>query len=175
VELIVVSILPAFSYLVWWFIFSSYKTITMKCKTLFLVMILFFSVDSFAQKNDEALIRKLEEKEREAILKSDTSALSELMSMKIIVQNPESVIVGFQQIMERIRKGKINYASFERRIDSVSFVNGMAVVMGLEILMPQAVSQNAGKTVNRRFTNIWTRENGTWKLTVRQATIISIN
>jgi hypothetical protein len=47
--------------------------------------------------------------------------------------------------------------------------------MGLEILKPQADSQNAGKTVNRRFTNIWTRENGTWKLTVRQATIISIN
>ena len=147
----------------------------MKCKTLFFSAILFFAINSFAQKNDEALIRELEDKEREAILKSDTSVLTELMSKKIVVQNPENVIVGFQQIMDRIKKGKINYASFERRIDNIAFMNGIAVVMGFETLVPQADTQHAGKTVTRRFTNIWTKEKGKWKLTARQATIISIN
>lgn len=149
----------------------------MKFTTLFLLPLFFFffSVNSFSQQQDEALIRKLEDMEREAILKGDTTLLSELMSKKIVVQNPENAIVGFQQIMDRIKKGKINYASFERRIDNIAFMNGMAVVMGLETLVPQADTQHAGKTVTRRFTNIWTKENGNWKLTARQATIISIN
>jgi ketosteroid isomerase-like protein len=149
----------------------------MKCTTLLLLtaFLFLFFVNSFAQQQDDDLIRKLEDKEREAILKSDTTLLAELMSKNIVVQNPENAIVGFQQIMNRVRAGKINYASFERRIDNIAFVNSIAVVMGLETLVPQADTQHAGKTVKRRFTNIWTKENGSWKLTARQATIISIN
>lgn len=149
----------------------------MKYATLLLLpaFLFLFSVNSFAQQQDDDLIRKLEDKEREAILKSDTTLLAELMSKNIVVQNPENAIVGFQQIMNRVRAGKINYASFERRIDNIAFVNSIAVVMGLETLVPQADTQHAGKTVKRRFTNIWTKENGSWKLTARQATIISIN
>ena len=147
----------------------------MKYTILLFVATLFMLINSFGQKTDEKLIRKLGDKERQAILQGDTSALAELMSKNIVVQNPENAVVGFELIMDRIRQGKINYASFERKIDSISFVNGLAVVMGLEILIPQAGSQNAGKTVKRRFTNIWTKENETWKLTVRQATIVSIN
>ncbi|HLP35443.1 nuclear transport factor 2 family protein [Lacibacter sp.] len=149
----------------------------MKCTILLLLtaFLFLFFVNSFAQQQDDDLIRKLEDKEREAILKSDTTLLAELMSKNIVVQNPENAIVGFQQIMNRVRAGKINYASFERRIDNIAFVNSIAVVMGLETLVPQADTQHAGKTVKRRFTNIWTKENGSWKLTARQATIISIN
>lgn len=135
----------------------------MKFTTLFLlpVFLFLFSVNSFSQQQgDEALLRKLEDMEREAILKGDTTLLSELMSKKIVVQNPENAIVGFQQIMDRIKKGKINYSSFERRIDNIAFMNSIAVVMGLETLVPQADTKNVGKTVTRRFTNIWTKENG---------------
>jgi ketosteroid isomerase-like protein len=132
-------------------------------------------MNSSAQQQDEALVRKLEEAERVAILKGDTLALANLMSRKIVVQNPENTIVGFPQVMERIKGGKINYAAFERQIDRITFANNIAVVMGLETIIPQGETQNAGKTVKRRFTNIWTRENKSWKLTARQATIVSIN
>ena len=136
---------------------------------------LFWAICSFSQSSDDGSIRRLEEKEREAILKSDTVQLATLMSEKIVVQNPENAIVGFRQIMDRIKSGKINYSLFERRIDKVTFVNGIAVVMGLETLIPRDQTQNAGKTVHRRFTNIWTKEKGSWKLTARQATVVTIN
>lgn len=142
---------------------------------LTVVFSFFLSLSCFSQSSDEALIRQLEEKERAAILKSDTAVLSEVMSKKIIVQNPENAIVGFRQIMGRIQGGKINYSAFERNIDTVALINNMAVVMGLETLVPRGNTQNAGKTVKRRFTNIWTKENGTWKLTARQATVVSVN
>lgn len=149
----------------------------MKIKTLFVLLVVnfFLSGNCFAQQPEENLIRKLEDNERQAILKGDTSQLSSLMSRKIIVQNPENAIVGFQQILDRVKNGKINYSSFERKIDHISFVNNIAIVMGLETLIPQGDTQNAGKTVKRRFTNIWTKEAGDWKLTARQATVVSVN
>ena len=129
----------------------------------------------FAQQSDEVIIRQLENAEREAILKADTTVLSQLMSSQIVVQNPENVIVGFRKILDRVKAGKINYSSFERNIENIAFVDNIAIVMGSEILIPQGTSQNAGKTVKRRFTNIWMKQKNVWKLTARQATIISIN
>ena len=145
--------------------------------TLFLILTFYLlaPVSTFAQQSDEAIIKSLEEKEREAILKSDTMQLSNLMSKQIVVQNPENAIVGFRQIMDRIKSGKIDYSAFERRIDNIAFVNSIAIVMGLETLIPQGNTKDAGKTVKRRFTNVWTKEKDGWKLTARQATIISIN
>lgn len=145
--------------------------------TLFLILTFYLlaPVSTFAQQSDEAIIKSLEEKEREAILKSDTMQLSNLMSKQIVVQNPENAIVGFRQIIDRIKNGKINYSTFERRIDNIAFVNSIAIVMGLETLLPQGNTKDAGKTVKRRFTNVWTKEKDGWKLTARQATIISIN
>jgi len=148
------------------------KIITLSLVTVFNLLL---SSRSFSQQSDENLIRALENKERDAILKSDTAQLSSLMSAKIVVQNPENAIVGFRQIMDRIKSGKINYSSFERKIENIAFLNGIAVIMGVEVLIPQGDTQNTGKTVKRRFTNILTKENGDWKLTARQATIVSIN
>jgi hypothetical protein len=140
---------------------------------LFLFNLVIFQT-SFSQQSDEMVIRSLENKEREAILKKDTVQLSKLMSKNIVVQNPENVIVGYRKIMDRIRTGKINYSSFERKIESIAFVNDISVVMGLETLVPQGDTQNAGNSVNRRFTNVWAKENGEWKLVARQATIVLI-
>jgi hypothetical protein len=97
------------------------------------------------------------------------------MSLEIVVQNPENVIVGFRQIIDRVKTGKINYASFERLIEKVTFFNNTSIVMGKEVLIPQGSTQNTGKTVTRRFTNIWMKEKNVWKLTARQATIVSLN
>ena len=130
---------------------------------------------SLAQHPDEATIRNLDNAEREAIFKGDTNKLYQLLSLKIVVHNPENAIVGFRQLIERIKGGKINYVSFERFIEKISFFNNTSIVMGKEILVPRVSATNAGKTITRRFTNVWMKEKGKWKLTARQATIISID
>jgi hypothetical protein len=146
--------------------------VTLAILAIFFILISHFSS---AQKGDEALIRRLENAEREAILKSDTVILHQLMSSRIVVQNPENAIVNFRQIIDRVKAGKISYASFDRSIEKISFVNNSAVVMGKEVIVPQGTSANAGKTITRQFTNVWMKEKGKWKLTIRQATIVSIN
>ncbi len=137
--------------------------------------LLLLSISSSAQHADDSLLRRLEDREREAILKGDTTALSQLMSSRIVVQNPENSIVGYRQIMDRVKAGKINYSNFERNIENIAFIGTIAVVMGVETLVPQGATKNAGKTITRRFTNIWMKEKDIWKLTARQATIVSIN
>jgi ketosteroid isomerase-like protein len=48
--------------------------------------------------------------------------------------------------------------------------------MGEEVVEPRDTAANAGKTVRRRFTDVWRKEpDGRWRLTVRQATVTSVN
>ncbi len=147
-------------------------------KIRFILLIIFhLMINNFssAQQSHEAVIRRLENAECEAILKGDTTMLYQLMSSRIVVQNPENAMVGFRQIINKVKTGKINYASFERLIEKITFIDNTSIVMGKEVLIPQGSTQNAGKTITRRFTNIWMKEKDAWKLVARQATIVSIN
>ncbi|MEP6712288.1 MAG: nuclear transport factor 2 family protein [Ferruginibacter sp.] len=142
---------------------------------IFLVSFLSISHFTFCQQSDKELLKRLEDAEREAILKADTVALSQLWDPQILVHNPENKIVNFEQIKERIRSGKINYSSFERIIEKMEIVGNVGIVMGKEIINPAGNTTNPGKTVTRRFTNIWIKNRDVWKLLARQATIISVN
>ena len=44
--------------------------------------------------------------------------------------------------------------------------------MGKETLVPTGSAPMAGQTVNRRYTNIWTKEKGNWILIARHANVI---
>ncbi len=81
-------------------------------------------------------------------------------------------MVNYQQILNRIKTGKINYSKFERTIENIYFINGASVVMGKELVVYLNTADQPKKTIHRRFTNIWMKENGIWKLTIRRATII---
>lgn len=148
----------------------------MKNKRIFIGIAFFLLAGNFcfAQSSQETVIRTLETAEREAILKGDAETLMKLFSPKIMVHNPENTIVKFEQVIERVKTGRINYSSFDRIIENISFIENIAVVMGKEIIIPQGATTNAGKTVTRRFTNVWMKAKGVWRLTARQATIISI-
>ena len=63
---------------------------------------------------------------------------------------------------------------YDRIIEKVIFANNTAIVMGNETIKPSGIAVNAGKTVKRRFTNIWIQNKKSWQLIARQSTIISI-
>ncbi len=80
-----------------------------------------------AQQPSEAVIRGLEDAEREAILKGDTATLFKLWSPHIVVNNPVNVVVTLEQIKERLKTGRIDYSSFERVIEKISFKENIAI------------------------------------------------
>ena len=127
-----------------------------------------------AQSTAEMEIRKLENAQREAFLKKDTAALYKLFSPDFVVNAPTNKITTLGQLMKLMRQGAVDMEAFERITEKVTFHDNIAIAMGNETLHPAGNMPNAGKTVKRRYTNIWMQSNNAWQLIARQSTIISI-
>lgn len=128
-----------------------------------------------AQDPREAEIRRMENLEREAVLKSDSAALfDKIWSPNMIVNTPANIVGTVEGTKAHLRSGDLNYLSFERNIEKITFNDNVAIVMGGEVIRPQGHQVNAGKTVSRRFTHVWLYKNDRWSIIARQATIIKI-
>ncbi len=127
------------------------------------------------KKKREDEIRRLEDLERVSVLKSDSAALyDKIWSPNMIVNTPANVVGTVEGTKSQLRSGNLNYISFERNIEKISFTDNVAIVMGGEVIKPQGIQMNAGKTVTRRFTHVWMLKNNSWSIIARQATIIKI-
>ena len=92
----------------------------------------------------------------------------------MVVNTPANVAGTVEGTKAMLRSGNLNYLSFERNIEKISFNDNVAVVMGEEKIKPQGTQVNAGKLVTRRFINVWMYSNKNWSIIARQATIIKI-
>ncbi len=131
--------------------------------------------DSSVPAAEEATVRSLDEQERMAILDRDTMALKRLLSDQFTVNAPNNQVAPNRRVvLDLVHQGVIHYASFERTIEVVRIDGDVAILMGAEIVRPIGNAPLAGQTVQRRFTNIWKKEDGTWRLTVRHANVIAV-
>jgi ketosteroid isomerase-like protein len=119
----------------------------------------------------EQEIRKLDLAHADAILRGDLAALDKIWTEDFKVNNP------FNQIdrADRIRTGAVTYSSFTREPETVLVHGDTVIVMGREIVVPKGNSPEAGKTINRRYTNIWMKRSGKWRLIARHASVICEN
>jgi len=128
-----------------------------------------------AQSSIESEIKRLENREREAVIKGDSSLLfNNLWSSQMVINTPANRVGTVEATKMLMRTGKLNYLSFERRIEKVTLNDNLAIVMGEEKIKPQGDQDNSGKLVTRRFTNVWKNENNKWMIIARQATIIKV-
>jgi ketosteroid isomerase-like protein len=116
----------------------------------------------------EQEIRRLDVAHADAILRGDLAALDKLWTKDFKVNNP------FNEIdqADRIRTGAVTYASFSRVPEAVLIHGDTVIVMGREEVVPKGNSPEAGKTINRRYTNIWMMRSGKWRLIARHASVI---
>lgn len=116
----------------------------------------------------EQEIRKLDIAHADAVLRGDLAALDKLWTEDFRVNNP------FNEIdkADRIRTGAVTYSSFERVPESVLIHGDTVIVMGSETVVPKGNSPDAGKTIKRRYTNIWMKRKGQWRLVARHASVI---
>lgn len=128
-----------------------------------------------AQDPRESEIRRLENLEREAVLKGDSITLfNKMWSPDMVINTPANVVGTVAATKALLRKGALSYSSFERTIEKITFNGDLAIVMGGEKIKPQGKQMHAGKVVTRRFTNVWRKSNDSWSIIARQATIIQI-
>jgi ketosteroid isomerase-like protein len=125
------------------------------------------------KKNDsiEREIRRLELAHADAVLRGDLAAMDKIWTSDFIVNNP------FNEIdkADRIRTGAVTYSSFVREPESIMVHGNTVIVMGRETVVPKGNSPAAGKTIQRRFTNIWMKREGKWRLVARHANVICPN
>ena len=137
-----------------------------------LLLLIFFC--TYAQNVAENEIRKLDNEQKEAYFRRDTVTLLKLFSPHVIINGFSNKFETLQDVLSRIRQEGNNMEYYDRIIEKVIFANNTAIVMGNETIKPSGIAVNAGKTVKRRFTNIWIPNKKSWQLVARQSTIISI-
>lgn len=110
-----------------------------------------------------------------ALVAGDMATFAGVFADDAVVNSPQNTVNRPAATKQRFAAGLIAYSSYERVIDYAGVrPNGEVVIMGEEILKPRDGAPNAGKTVHRRFTDVWRDDGGTWKLALRQATIIAV-
>jgi ketosteroid isomerase-like protein len=143
-------------------------------KKFVVVLICFFQLQQlFAQEaSAEADIRKLEEQERQAVLKKDTAMLRKIWDKHFLVNAPTNRIVITDDAVARPVITQLSYASFTREIEQILVRGDVVFSMGSEIVVPAEGSPNAGKEIKRRYTNVWMKQSGVWTLVARHASVI---
>jgi ketosteroid isomerase-like protein len=116
----------------------------------------------------EEEVKKLDSLHAAAVLSGDLKEMDKYWTEDFMVTNP------FNEIdkANRIRTGAVTYASLQRICEAVQIHENTAILMGKEIVVPKGNSPDAGKTINRRYTNIWMKIEGRWRLVARHASVI---
>lgn len=110
-----------------------------------------------------------------AIVAGDKTAFMSKFAPEIIVNNPFNAVSNLAEIERRFTSGLIAYEYLRRSIEHATPRGSDEVVlMGEETYKPRAGAVHAGKVVRRRFTDLWRLQGGKWLLSLRQATIFSI-
>ena len=143
--------------------------------SIYLVALAFLSSAGhvFGQSKQEQLaieqeVKKLDLEHADAVLRGDQEAMNKYWTEDFIVTNP------FNEIdqADRIKKGIVTYSSFVRESEVIKVHGNTVIVMGKETVVPKGTSPDAGKTINRRYTNIWMLRDGKWRLIARHANVI---
>ncbi len=145
------------------------------------VSLTIFSCSLFGQNTwqDSSLKReiiKLDLAHSLAIFQGDAIALDSLMDDEVVVNHPTNRIVKEkEELLNLIKQGVIRYTAFERHPETFLFFKDMVIVMGSETVVPAKGAPNAGKIMQRRYTNIWMKIKSRWLLTVRHANNVCPN
>lgn len=130
--------------------------------------------------NTETEIRRLEKAQCDAIVQHDTTALYKIWADDFTVNAPavpgtsfRSVVLKLETAKSGIRSGVIDYSLFETNMEEIMVFKDMVITMGNERIKPIGNAPMAGQTVNRRYTQVWMKRKGEWKLIARHANIIN--
>jgi ketosteroid isomerase-like protein len=140
---------------------------------VFLSLNLAIAAEPTTDETVEATITRLDLAEASAVLRADFDAIEKLWAKDMTVNNPLNQVV--KASGGRVRTGAVTYSSFTRNIESIQIHGNTVIVMGNEVVVPSGKSVGAGKTIHRRYTNIWMQRDGQWLLTARHANVICSN
>jgi uncharacterized protein (TIGR02246 family) len=122
----------------------------------------------------EKEILAIEQQEAQALLRGDAPALERLWAQDLLVTASNNTIRTGAEALGYVRSGQLRLTKLDRRVERVAVHGQVAIAMGVETLIP-AGGGNAGKTLHRRYTDVYAQQDGQWRLIARQQTLIPAN
>lgn len=126
-----------------------------------------------------AQVLAINERMNDAVLAGDVSVFKEFMSDDLVLNDPRNNISRKQDLLGLYGSGASMYREVSATVDYAGVHNDLVVIMGTESTVfetpPPGTSWRPGDTISRRYTNIYRNEAGSWKLIVKQSTVISPN
>lgn len=107
----------------------------------------------------------------------------QFISEDFIAADPSNTIRTREELIDLVSSGRLAYTFVDTEIDAAKQLGeDLVVLMGTESTKQDAVptsgaleeSALAG-TLHRRFTDLYRHEEGSWKLLVKQSTLVSID
>lgn len=139
-------------------------------KTIITIPLVFCACYLYAQNKDiEEEIKKLEQMEVRAILAKDIVTLKKLWDKNYVVNNPgNKVVLSNANPVDRpvLKEPR---TSFTREMEHITVRGDIVFSIGNETVVPAGDLPKSGQTVKRRYTNIWMKVDGEWKLVARHA------
>lgn len=125
---------------------------------------------------DETAVLEADARQRDAVARVDLAAIAEIAHPNLRVNAPSNRILTREDLIRMVGSGDIRNEVFERTPEAVVITGDVGVVMGREVVYPGAASEQARmygqKTLNRRYTNVYLREDGAWRHLARHANVI---
>jgi hypothetical protein len=116
-------------------------------------------------KDDHGTIQNLEQELRDALLASDTDTLGRLFSDDFIYQHASADVNMRDHFLSRIEQRELKFVLLEPSDVNIRVYENAAVVTGQLTLRITKFTNNA----IRRFTRVWIRRNGKWKVVAHQS------
>ena len=128
------------------------------------------------QANEDSL-RAADAEQMRIIVEEDAAAQQEFMHPNYMLNGPANIVRRKPEVVAMLARGEIASDSFTRNIEGIAITGDVGVVMGSEIVTPAPDSElgrlHPGRTLRRRFTNIFLWEDGRWRFLARQASVVS--
>jgi hypothetical protein len=117
----------------------------------------------------------LRQQETAAMLEGRAAAEAEKYSSTFVAHTPDRGVIHRAAMLDFLKSGTVTYDSIAMTFEYAGrHGDDMVVIMGVETVVPGAGMANAGKQVQRRFTDVYRRENGVWRHDLRHANVVRI-
>ncbi len=118
-----------------------------------------------------AEVAQLEEREAQATLGNDITALDTLWSDSLVVSSTANLVLSKSQALTLFRGGRIRLKTFERRISKLAVIGDVALATGNESFTvkddPTGKEPNTPDLFICSYMNAWKLEGGVWKMVGR--------
>ncbi|MBF8269853.1 MAG: hypothetical protein HW386_1562 [Gammaproteobacteria bacterium] len=117
----------------------------------------------------------LRQQETAAMLADSAGTEADKYSSTFIANTPDRGVIPRAAMVEFLKSGTVKYDAIDMNIEYAGrHGDDVVVIMGVETVVPGAGMRDAGKRVQRRFTDVYRKENGVWRHDLRHANVVKV-